>query len=258
MALQVALLLDVDGTLINLAARPELVIVGSEVRELLDRLHTRLEGALALVSGRSVDSLDRLFAPFRSAAAGLHGMELRDSSIAPIVVQAPVEFPPALLERVHVIVRFTPGAFIENKSACVAVHHRFGRYSVRPLRAALRLAVGAYGPDWNMIDGHQVIEIKPTAIHKGSACTQLMSRAPFRGRMPVYLGDDTTDIDAFVAIRELGGIAIAVGPRVAAHATLRLSSPSAARAWLTRLAVALHNGSSDVAHVLEKLGEGRT
>lgn len=231
----IALLLDVDGTLINLAARPELVIVGSEVRELIGKLQGQLDGALALVSGRSIAALDELFAPFKSAAAGLHGVEVRLSASDAVVAQAPIVLPHALQVNVARIARVTPGAFLELKSACIAVHHRCGPRLVHALRAALERALDAYRPEWHMISGHQVLEIKPTAVNKGSACELLMASPAFRGRVPIYLGDDTTDLDAFGATRQLGGHAIAVGPRIAAHAQMRLPSPSAARAWLARL-----------------------
>lgn len=248
--LPIALLLDVDGTLLDLAPRPELVVVGGELVGLLSDLQAALDGALALVSGRAIDQLDALFAPLRCAAAGLHGVELRITPEGAITTREGPLPPPPLAEAARSLASDSPGAFIEDKQACIALHHRLPGDTRLPLRDALQNALDRYAPGWNLIDGHQVFELKPATIDKGSACRALLAEPAFRGRFPVYLGDDTTDVDAFVAVTALGGRSIAVGPRVAGHAQLALPTPADARVWLARLRAALSGDPGAVAAML--------
>lgn len=248
--LRIALLLDIDGTLIDLAPRPESVVVDARLRRLLDALQGRLAGALALVSGRPISEIDSLFAPLRSAAIGLHGVELRSAAQAAVVPQVSIAPPLALLDAVAGLVRDSPGAFVEDKIHCIALHHRLGEAARKELHASLEQAVGAHAPGWDMIDGHRVFEIKPASVNKGSACQVLLAEPAFRDRLPVYLGDDTTDLDAFNAVRAAGGVPVAVGPRVARHAGIRLATPSAALDWLVRLESALGSPEADVWRLL--------
>jgi len=249
-ALPIALLLDVDGTLLDLAPRPELVVVGDELVALLSDLQAALDGALGLVSGRAIEQLDTLFAPLRCIAAGLHGVELRTTPDGAIDTQEGPLPPLALAEAARRLAVASPGAFIEDKQACIALHHRLPGDARLPLRDALQAALDRFAPGWNLIDGHQVFELKPAAIDKGSACRALLGEPAFRGRFPVYLGDDTTDVDAFVAVTALGGRSIAVGPRVAGRAQLALPTPADARAWLARLRTALRRDPAAVQAML--------
>ncbi|RPI47291.1 MAG: trehalose-phosphatase [Betaproteobacteria bacterium] len=255
---RIALLLDVDGTLLDLAAHPDLVVVDPGLPELLRTLQARLGGALALVSGRPIAALDALFAPFRGSAAGLHGLEIRQSPHGGVTYTLATTLAPAFHDAIAAIVDAFPAAFIEHKAPCVAVHHRLDAASAERLRQALQEAIDAHAPDWHLLGGRLVFDVKPAAADKGGACRTLMRTEPFRGRLPIYLGDDTTDLDAFSAVAALGGQAVAVGPRVAMHAANHLPGAAAVRSWLRRLDRMLARDviaseDADLQHVLARL-----
>lgn len=228
-----ALFLDLDGTLIDIADAPDGVSVPSNLPPLLDRLSHLLDGALALVSGRPIAEIDQLFAPYRFAAAGLHGLQMRlpngeaaNDDIADIA---------ALRAQARKLVAALPGTMLEDKGATFALHYRTAPQHHDALRQGA-LALIAKRPDLHLLSGKMVLEIKPRGIAKGKAVKKLASLAPFAGRTPIFVGDDVTDRDGFKAVRELGGRAILVGDPKMAAACLVLPDPSAVRAWLGRLA----------------------
>jgi len=228
------LFLDVDGTLLELAASPGAVVVDTRLLALLTRLRAAAGGALALVSGRTIEDLDRLFGALRLPAAGLHGCERRDAQgathVAAVVREQLAE---ARLGLQQLVARH-PGLLFEDKGAALALHFQGARQLEHQLRAEVALLAAPLVPEYALLDGHAVIEIKPAVYTKDSAVSAFMAEAPFRERTPIFIGDDQTDYGGFAAVRRYQGIAIAVGPRVTSE--WWLPGPAAVFQWLERLA----------------------
>jgi len=234
-----SLFLDVDGTLLDIAPAPELVVVPAELSATLSRLSDLLGGALALVSGRPIAQLDRLFAPLRLPAAGEHGAEIRLAADQAIVAGPP---PSALAQVVAQLTAATaaiPGVRIERKRAGVVVHYRQAPEQATLLRGLVDAAVADHVADVQVMPGKMVLEVKERVYSKGQAVIALMQRAPFAGRSPLFLGDDASDRDGFAAARRFGGCGVAVGFDHADAADWLFASPADVRAWLARLAAAL-------------------
>jgi len=225
-----ALFLDVDGCLLDIAAHPAEVTVPGRLRDTLDALQQRLDGALALVSGRPLAGLDALFAPLRLHAAGLHGLEWRSATAS----QAAPGTPPALATihaEAEAIAAGYPGAVVEDKGAALGLHWRGAPTAMQALcgfaEAALPRLQG-----FRLQHGHSVVELRPAAGDKGMAIAALMREPPFSGRMPVFAGDDITDESGFAVVNAQGGISILVGGREPSAAHFGLSGPRAVRRWL--------------------------
>ena len=205
-----ALFLDVDGTLIEIADAPDAVHVDERIGGLLERLRCRLGGALALASGRSLDVLDRFFAPLELAAAGLHGLERRsaDGSVnrtdgAKVLGSARLEL--ARFAAAH------PGTLLEDKSATLALHYRRAAGAEAAARQLMEQVQASLGSGYRVQEGKMVLELKPHRPNKRTVVEDFMAEAPFRDRVPVFVGDDITDEDGFAAAQSVGGAAIVVG-----------------------------------------------
>ena len=231
------LFLDVDGTLLELADHPGAVFVDRGLRELLVQLGVASNGAVALVSGRTIADLDRLFDGLGLPLAGLHGCERRDArgalQVAPIAVEQLAEVR-AGLER---LAARHGGLYLEDKGAGLALHFLKTRQIEHEVRAEVALMAAPLVPKFTLLDGHAVIEVKPSAHTKDSAVSAFMEETPFRGRRPIFIGDDQTDYGGFAAVRRFDGIAIAVGPRVKSE--WWLPGPVAVREWLGQVASAV-------------------
>ncbi len=234
-----SLFLDVDGTLLDIAPAPELVIVPAELLATLSRLSALLGGALALVSGRPIAQLDRLFAPLRLPAAGEHGAEIRLAADQAIVAGPPPSALAQLVAQLTAATTAIPGVRIERKRAGVVVHYRQAPEQAALLRGLVDAAVADHVADVQVMPGKMVLEIKERVYSKGQAVIALMQRAPFAGRSPLFLGDDASDRDGFAAARRFGGCGVAVGFDHADAADWFFASPTAVRAWLVRLVAAL-------------------
>jgi trehalose 6-phosphate phosphatase len=230
---QDALFLDFDGTLVELAERPWLVSVPTQLPALLDGVATALDGALAIVTGRNLAAVDRLLAPLRLRGAGLHGAELRHEPLQAAQCAAPSVSDLAL--RLAARLEGDAAVWVEDKGAALSLHHRGAPQRGPQLECLLRQAIG--GLELEVLVGKDVVEARPRGSDKGSALRALMQRAPLAGRRPFYLGDDTTDEDGIAAAQQMGGIGIKVGPGPSA-ALARLEHPAAVRAWLARIAAA--------------------
>lgn len=222
-----ALFLDIDGTLLDLAERPEAVSVPPHLPFILHTLSRRLDGALALVTGRSVGFVDTLFAPYRFPVAGLHGAERRDygGRLRRALV------PHAFQEMKRAIAREAeawPGAIVEDKGAAVAVHYRMAPEHGDAIAEAMQRYLQEAGPDWTLQRGKLVYEICPARSSKGQAVETFLEEEPFSGRRPLAIGDDVTDETMFEVANRLGGQSVRVAP--ANGKTLaRASIPSPAR-----------------------------
>jgi trehalose 6-phosphate phosphatase len=237
-AMRWALFLDVDGTLLELAATPEQVVVTDRLKLLLTDLSRRMEGAIALISGRTIRNLDTLFAPAVFCAAGVHGAELRGPRGA--LQQATID--DAALRQAHVeltnYVRTRTGLLLEDKGAALALHYRLAPHLQPEVHARIATVLDRLGPDFALQVGKCVYEIRPRAWNKGSAVRELMGMPPFAGRTPIYLGDDVTDEHAFAAVNALGGLSIRVGDRPIGESTCahyRLDDVAAVHCWLAAL-----------------------
>jgi trehalose 6-phosphate phosphatase len=227
------LFLDVDGTLLELASAPQAVIVEPALRALLERLRCAASGALALISGRTIANLDGLFGE-SFPAAGLHGCERRDARgelhVAAIATEQLAEVRAGLRD----MVTRHPGLMLEDKGAALALHFQGARELEHQLRAEVALLAAPLVPQFTILDGHAVLEVKPAAHTKDSAVMAFMQEVPFAGRVPIFIGDDQTDYGGFAAVRRYDGLAIAVGPRVKSE--WWLPGPRAVHHWLAQLA----------------------
>lgn len=228
-----ALFLDVDGCLLDFAAAPEEVRVPEGLVDAIAAWARRLDGAVALVSGRSLDTLDALFPELQDLpAAGLHGLERRDGRGH----RQPPPSPPAaladILAEAHRVAVGYPGAIVETKGPNLALHWRRAPQAAQALRAFASAALPRL-PGYRLQAGDHVVELRPGGdIDKGSAILAFLADAPFRGRVPVFLGDDLTDERGFAAVNAHGGVSVLVGDRADSAARHALRDPAAVRAWL--------------------------
>lgn len=226
-----ALFLDVDGTLVAIEAHPDAVVADEALRRLLDRLCRRLDGAMALVSGRTLDALDRIFAPLALPAAGAHGAELRVARGVPRTV-APHALPAAVQAALRDFAGRHEGLLLEPKPAGASLHYRRAPELESACRRFVQALMADLPADYRLIDGKMVLEIAPAAANKGEAIRSLMQEPPFAGRRPVFVGDDTTDEDGFLAVNELGGVSVRVGQAAHSAASHALADIADVRRWL--------------------------
>jgi len=230
-----ALFLDVDGTLIDFADDPEAVVLLPEVREAIGRISDRLSGAVALVSGRPLAQLDRLFAPLHLPAAGLHGHQVRGFGEQAGAAAAEGDDTSQWLHGVHQqAMRFAhghPGVLVEDKGRSLALHWRAAPHAAQDVRAFAEQHVGGH-PGYRLQPGDHVVEFVPEGSDKGRAVHQLMQQAPFRGRVPVFVGDDLTDEFGFNAANTLHGWSVLVGEREPSAALFALPHVRDVHAWL--------------------------
>jgi trehalose 6-phosphate phosphatase len=230
-----ALFFDIDGTLIDLAPTPDGLVVPPELPVHLAELWKRTSGALALVSGRMISDIDQIMNPIKLPAVGGHGAEMRLFSDG-AVQAAPVRpMDPNLKKRFKAIGDFSPGILIEDKGYSLALHYRLAPDFERAIFNAVT-AIQADLPDApiEVLNGKFVVEIKHEGFSKATAVRELMTQAPFKGRRPIFLGDDVTDETVFAIMGDIDGIAYSVGRKaqgVAGH----FDSPHDVRLWLAQM-----------------------
>ncbi|CAN7214558.1 MULTISPECIES: trehalose-phosphatase [unclassified Acidovorax] len=224
-----ALFLDFDGTLTELASRPEAVRIASGLVPTLSALHGHLGGALAIVTGRPEADIDVFLAPLHLPLASEHGAQYRLHDTSHPAVQPPDLAP--VLQAAYDLASRHPGLLVEPKRASVALHYRLAPHmEARCLDTLERALQGMEGVE--LMRGKFVFEVKPRGVHKGQAIVDFMTQPPFAGRVPVFVGDDVTDESGFAAVQALGGWGIKVGegPTMAQH---RCMTPAALRGWLS-------------------------
>jgi trehalose 6-phosphate phosphatase len=230
-----SLFLDVDGTLIDIAPRPDAVVVPDGLKQNLAGLAEQLGGALALVSGRTIADLDRLFDPLRLRASGVHGAEMRQLPGGTVESSAGAMLPQTIIAALHDLAKGHPGTLVENKRYSAAIHYRAvpaaGPVLGQHLKDLLaRLPVD----DLRILPGHMVFEVKRAGFDKGRAVGAFLRLPPFIGRTPIFVGDDVTDEPGFDAVQAAGGMAYAVG-EARRGASPVFGSPSQVRAWIADL-----------------------
>jgi trehalose 6-phosphate phosphatase len=200
-----ALLLDLDGTLIDFAPTPDAVVVPDGLRASLRALRSWLGDALAVVSGRPVAQIDALLGNLPFAVAGEHGGAIRHAPGAALERPDLPQVPAGWLADAEAAVAAWPGALVERKARGLVLHFRQAPAAAGALHDVARQLVGGDGR-FEVLPGSMVWEIRPHGADKGSAVRALMARPPFAGRVPVYIGDDRTDEDGIRAARALGGV----------------------------------------------------
>ncbi len=226
-----ALLLDLDGTLLDLAPTPAAVVVPAGLVETLRRVRARLDDALAVVTGRPVEQIEALLGDAPYAIAGEHGGVLRPAPGAALVHAGLPDLPPGWLRAGRAAAAANPGALLEPKSRGFVLHYRQAPDAGPALEAAARAIVAPRADAYAVLAAHMAWEIKPRGADKGTAVATLMQTPPFAGRAPVYVGDDVTDEDGMRVARAAGGLGLRVQDVFA--------TPSGVRAWLTELAASL-------------------
>lgn len=223
-----ALFLDFDGTLAELAPRPEAVRVEAGLVATLDALHQHLGGALAIVTGRREADIDHFLAPLRLPLASEHGAQYRLAEVSRPAIEPPDLA--SVLRAAQSLTSLYPQLLVERKRASVALHYRQAPQLEALCRATLARAIQPLD-GVELLHGKCVFEVKPRGAHKGQAIVDFMASAPFCGRTPVFVGDDVTDEAGFAAVQAAGGWGVKVGEgqTTARH---RCTSPAALREWL--------------------------
>jgi trehalose 6-phosphate phosphatase len=234
-----ALFLDVDGTLLEIAATPDAVVVPNGLTDVLQRLYQALGGALALVSGRALAELDMLFDPLRLPAAGQHGAELRRRGDVPVQSIGRDPRLDGFVRQLRAIAGERPGLLVEDKGLSVAVHYRLAPQYGEEVQAFATALLAECGGDIELLPLRMGIEFKPRATSKRTAVEWFLRAAPFHGRVPIFVGDDRTDEDGFAAALGQSGHALRVGLDGDSLASMRLATPQDVRDWLARCAAGL-------------------
>jgi trehalose 6-phosphate phosphatase len=225
-----AFFFDFDGTLTELAETPNAVIVDGRARSALGMLFEAAGGAVAIVTGREIESIDAMLFPLQLPVAGVHGFERRNGG-GTISLSAAEDGAARSVEKVlNAFVSHNPGLLLEKKRGALALHYRL-RPELETLCLALVEEVAARLPEAVVTRGKMVIETRLHKATKGTAINDFLQEPPFRGRVPFFAGDDATDEDAFAAVNALGGISIKVGPGETA-ARIRATSVDEFLAWL--------------------------
>ena len=230
-----AVLLDIDGTLLDLAPTPREVWVPPDLSKTLNRLLDKTSGAVALVSGRSLNDIDLIFAPEQFPAVGGHGAEMRlESDSEAVAIHAP-PMDKELKRRLAAIAKLSPGILLEDKGYSLALHYRLAPHAEKAIYAAVSL-IRADLPNApiEVMPGKCVCEIKHSGFNKASGVIELMTHEPFKGRRPIFIGDDVTDESVFAIMPELRGLAFSVGRR-AKGVVSHFDEPRDVRQWLARL-----------------------
>ena len=226
-----ALFLDVDGTLLEIRDRPEAVSADTGLIELLDTLSSCLDGALSLVSGRSIADIDRIFAPAKFPAAGSHGAELRLHPSDDVDVTTET-LPTRILSQLSEFAASHEGLLLERKSGGASLHYRMAPDLEARCRQLVDELMIEIGQEFRLIHGKMVFELAPGGHNKGKAIAAMMNRKPFVGRRPVFVGDDVTDEDGFRTVNALRGVSVRVGEDRDSAAAYSLGSVADVRHWL--------------------------
>src|SRR5437764_322370 len=209
-----AVLRDINGTLLALAPTPREVWVPPDLSKTLNRLLDKTSGAVALVSGRSLNDIDLIFAPEQFPAVGGHGAEMRLSIDGEAVATHAPPMDKELKRRLAAIAKLSPGILLEDKGYSLALHYRLAPHAEKAIYAAVSL-IRADLPNApiEVMPGKCVCEIKHSGFNKASGVLELMTHDPFKGRRPIFIGDDVTDESVFAIMPELRGLAFCVGRR---------------------------------------------
>ena len=228
--------LDFDGCIVDIAPTPEAVDVPDCLPSLLVALRAALGGAVAIVSGRPIEQIDGFLGAAVPAVAGLHGLERRTADggiVRPPSLQNDLQAARALLRE---FAAERPGVLVEDKTHTLALHYRLAPSLRDDCRDVVDAALQHTSQGWQIIEGKCVFEIRPRGPTKGTAIESFMGEAPFRGRTPVFCGDDVSDEDGFAVVNARGGVSIRVGEGTVTRAAVQVGTAEELRDWLTRVA----------------------
>jgi trehalose 6-phosphate phosphatase len=229
-----AIFLDFDGTLVDLAATPSLTSAPPGLASLLQDLSRKLDGALAIITGRSLADIDRMLEPARLCAAGVHGAEMRDETGGAVLQRAaPLE--ETFVEQVRQLENLAPGILVEPKSVGIAVHYRLAEDKGPEVVRLLEELLPEAGEPLDLRPGKMVAEAIPRAASKGAALREFMQKPPFAGRLPIMIGDDSGDLSAFEAAETLGGKGLRVAGEYFAATSADFSGTAEVRRWLAAM-----------------------
>jgi trehalose 6-phosphate phosphatase len=224
---QAAYLLDMDGTLIDIAPTPDSVLVPPGLIPSLHALRGRCGNAVAVVTGRPIDQVDRLLGDAPFAVAGEHGSAVRHGPGLPVIIAELPSAPLAWVERAEALAARHPGASVEPKRHGFVLHYRAVPDMAEVFQLAIRGMLAEQPRDFTLLASKMAWEVRPVGVDKGRAVAALMASSPFAGRVPVYIGDDVTDEDGIAEAERRGGIGLRVGTD--------FKDPDAVRAWLAGL-----------------------
>jgi trehalose 6-phosphate phosphatase len=240
--MRTALLLDVDGTLIDIADTPAGVALPRTLRATLESLLDLSGGSVALVSGRTIESLDDLFSPLNPPAIGGHGAEIRLAVGGPTLRQRPPLISEPVRRQLQLLATVDPHVLLEDKAHSIALHYRLAHQQEVFLKQEVAAIVASESDDLEVLFGKAVIDIKSSMFSKGSAVCELMTHPPFAGRTPLFVGDDTTDESVFDILPKFAGLGYSVG-RAMPDVQGTFASPEHVRSWLAQLAVQSRSAS---------------
>lgn len=226
-----AYFIDFDGTLVEIAATPDAIVVDAALPALLAELHRSCAGAVALISGRSLSDLERHIVLPTLPKAGQHGLEGRDAAGSLWRHAASPSSRQAILAALVPVIDAHSGLLLEDKGMTLAVHYRQAPQLASFVGELMQRLVAEIAPDLVVQSGKCVVEIKPARVNKGTAVVRYLGEPPFFGRRPVFIGEDRTDQDGFAAVKARGGVSIGVGDDDLG-ADYRLADVAAVRAWL--------------------------
>lgn len=239
-----AFFFDLDGTLAEIKPHPDQVYIPAAVRTLLQKMSVMSDGALALISGRSMSELDKLATPFHFPLAGVHGAERRDINDKTHIVTLPEPMVTALHQQLSEALEYHPGTELEAKGMAFALHYRQAPEAKEAIFELAQAMIQRY-PELALQPGKCVVELKPLGIDKGAAIRAFMQEAPFAGRKPVFIGDDLTDEAGFKQVNALGGVTIKVGSGDTI-ANYRLANVRMVYHWLGKLTQHIEQQKPDI------------
>jgi len=231
---EVALFLDFDGTLVDIALTPEGIVVPDTMVSLIASLTERLDGALAIVTGRPIADIDRYLSPLSLVVAGVHGAEIRASDNGSVELMAP-PIMPTVVEAVQRMAEGIPGILVEVKKTSISVHHRLAPDLGPAIADGLQKILDDSPDHLILCGGRKVFEIVPRHISKGAALETLLGLQPFRGRRPIMIGDDISDQSAFDAAIRLGGMGLKVAGEHFSRKIADFAGPADVHEWLDAL-----------------------
>jgi trehalose 6-phosphate phosphatase len=231
---RIAIFIDFDGTLVNVAQTPDEIEVATTLPASLERAADRVDNALAVLTGREINTIDHYLAPLRLPVAGAHGSQRRraDGTLE-LTDPASSEAARLIAQRLEPLVAAHPRLLLEAKEGTVALHFRQAPELEGACRAAMEEAMRDVA-GFALLPGKMVFEARPMGISKGTALRAFMKEQPFAGRLPVFIGDDVTDEDGFIAAQDLGGVGIKVGQGETA-AQMRIADVASVHALLQGL-----------------------
>ena len=243
---QLALFTDFDGTLVDIAETPDAIRVPDDLAEEIDRISREFDHAFAVITGREIADIDRYLAPLQLPVAGAHGTQRRraDGSMEEIDENL-VAGAEEIARAIEPLAMAHPELLVEPKNGAVALHFRQAPELAEACRRAMEEALADH-PDYALVEGKMVYEARPAGMDKGAALRAFMQEEPFRGRTPIFIGDDRTDEDAFRAAQELGGVGIKLGPGDTI-ARLRIADVASVHALIRGLGDIVHRDASQPA-----------